>query len=74
MLAIVTDSTCDLPTEIIQKHNIQVVPTMLIIGETSYEDGTGFTREEFYTRLPDISPPPTTAAPSSGTFEHYMPN
>lgn len=69
MLAIVTDSTSDLPADLARQHAIRVVPTFLIAGENAYEDGTGFTREEFYTRLPDMSPPPTTAAPSSGTFE-----
>ncbi len=69
MLAIVTDSTSDLPADLARQHAIRVVPTFLITGENAYEDGTGFTREEFYTRLPDMSPPPTTAAPSSGTFE-----
>ena len=69
MIALVTDSTSDLPPDLAAKHHIRVIPTHVIVGETSYEDGTGFTREDFYTRLPAMSPPPTTAAPSSGTFE-----
>jgi DegV family protein with EDD domain len=69
MLAIVTDSTSDLPPQFAAQHAIRVVPTLLIVGEKSYEDGKGFTREEFYNRLPAMLPPPTTAAPSSGTFE-----
>lgn len=69
MLAIVTDSTSDLPPALAAQHAIHVVPSLLIVGEKSYEDGRGFTREEFYTRLPAMLPPPTTAAPSTGTFE-----
>lgn len=68
MLAIVTDSTSDLPPHLAAQHAIRIVPTLLIVGEKSYEDGTGFTREEFYNRLPTMTPPPTTAAPSTGTF------
>ena len=68
MISVVTDSTSDLPRELAARHGIRVVPTNLIVAGKSYEDGTGFTREDFYTRLPEISPPPTTAAPSSGTF------
>ncbi|GAB4578418.1 MAG: DegV family protein [Anaerolineales bacterium] len=68
MLTIVTDSTSDLPTDLAARHAIYIVPTLLIVGEKAYEDGRGFTREEFYTRLPTMTPPPTTAAPSSGTF------
>ena len=69
MLAIVTDSTSDLPPHLAAQHAIHIVPTLLIVGEKSYEDGKGFTREDFYTRLPAMIPPPTTAAPSTGTFE-----
>jgi DegV family protein with EDD domain len=69
MISLVTDSTSDLPPALAAKHSIHVVPTNLIVDETSYEDGMGFTREDFYARLPQMSPPPTTAAPSSGTFE-----
>lgn len=69
MISVVTDSTSDLSHELAARHGIRVIPTNLIVDGQSYEDGTGFTREDFYTRLPEMSPPPTTAAPSSGTFE-----
>ena len=49
---------------------ITVVPAILIIDGTSVEDGTGITREEFYTRLPKMQTLPTTATPSIGTFEN----
>jgi DegV family protein with EDD domain len=67
-IGIVTDSTSDLPAYLVEEHNIQVVPTILILEGKEYLDGIGITREEFYNRLPALRTPPTTAAPSIGDF------
>ncbi|MBI5351553.1 MAG: DegV family protein [Chloroflexi bacterium] len=67
-IGIVTDSTSDLPSYLVEEHNIQVVPTILILEGKEYADGIGITRAEFYTRLPALRTPPTTAAPSIGDF------
>ena len=67
-LGIVTDSTADLPGYFIEQHEIQVVPTVLILDGKEYKDGIGISREEFYTRLPSLQTPATTAAPSIGDF------
>jgi DegV family protein with EDD domain len=67
-LGIVTDSTADLPAYLIEQHDIQVVPTILILDGKEYKDGIGISREEFYTRLPSLQTPATTAAPSIGDF------
>ena len=67
-LGIVTDSTADLPGYLLEQHEIKVVPTILVLEGKEYADGAGITREEFYTRLPALHTPPTTAAPSIGDF------
>lgn len=67
-LGIVTDSTSDLPAYLIEKHEIQVVPSVLVLEGQEYKDGIGITREEFYERLPSLRTSPTTAAPSIGDF------
>ena len=67
-IGIVTDSTSDLPAYLVEEHQIQVVPTILILEGKEYADGIGITREEFYNRLPSLRTPPTTAAPSIGDF------
>lgn len=67
-IAIVTDSTSDISTEHAEKFNIRVIPTILIIKGEEYIDGEGITREEYYQLLPELNPPPTTAAPASGMF------
>ncbi|MFN8449248.1 MAG: DegV family protein [Anaerolineae bacterium] len=59
----VTDSTCDLPADIVQKHQIGVIPTFINQGDRSLADnGKDFTRDEFYRQLPQFNPLPTTSA------------
>ncbi len=67
-IGIVTDSTADLPAWLVEEHNIQVVPTILVLDGEEYLDGIDITREEFYNRLPLFRTPPTTATPSIGDF------
>ena len=67
-LGLVTDSTCDLPADLIQRFGIEVVPTILIIEGQQYADGEGISRNDFYARLPAMRQFPTTAAPSIGEF------
>jgi DegV family protein with EDD domain len=40
-VAIVTDSTAYLPNEVVQEHGIRVVPLQVVIGGTSYDEGSG---------------------------------
>ena len=67
-LGILTDSTSDLPQTLVEQHDIEVVPSILILDGKEYADGQGLSREEFYKRLPSLQTPPTTAAPSIGEF------
>jgi DegV family protein with EDD domain len=67
--AIVTDSTADIPQELVEEHHIQVVPNVIVIDGESLEDGTGISRQDFYTRLPEMKTTPTTATASSGTYQ-----
>jgi DegV family protein with EDD domain len=68
-IAIVTDSTADLPADIVNEYQISVIPAILIIDGKSYEDGGDLSREEFYENLPGMRQFPSTAAPSSGSFQ-----
>lgn len=69
-LRIVTDSTCDLPSSLVEEYELEVVPCILVIDGREYVDGQDITREEFYRQLPSLSGSrhPTTAAPSIGDF------
>jgi len=67
-IGIVTDSTCDIPQSLVEQHELEVVPCVLVIDGREYVDGKDITREEFYRRLPSLQTQPTTAAPSIGDF------
>ena len=67
-LGIVTDSTCDIPKYLIDQHELEVVPSLLVLDGKEYADGIGISREDFYKRLPSLQTQPTTAAPSIGDF------
>ncbi|MBU0705171.1 MAG: DegV family protein [Chloroflexi bacterium] len=67
-ITIVTDSTCDLPEKVVAEYGITVVPLYINFGDESYLDGVELSRAEFYERLPDCDPPPTTAIPGPQTF------
>jgi DegV family protein with EDD domain len=72
--AIVTDSTSDLSEDLLTSYHIHSVPTILIIDGQSIIDGEGISRKEFYERLPEMKTPPTTATPSSISFEEAYRN
>jgi DegV family protein with EDD domain len=67
-IRIVTDSTCDLPEEIVNQQAITVVPLHINVEDKSFLDGVELTRNEFYARLPGYFPAPKTATPSPETF------
>jgi DegV family protein with EDD domain len=67
-IRIVTDSTCDLPEELLQKYDITVIPLYINIGEKGYLDRIEISRQEFYNGLPNFDVHPTTAAPGVDMF------
>lgn len=68
-IKIVTDSTCDLPQSVIADLGITVVPLFINFGDRGYRDGVDISRAEFYGRLPQSNPLPTTAAPGHEVFK-----
>jgi hypothetical protein len=67
-LRIVTDSTCDLPEETVNRHGITVIPLNITQGNHTYLDGVDLTRDEFYAQLPSYRPAPRTATPGPDIF------
>lgn len=68
-LAVVTDSACDIPYDLIEQYQIQVVPNILIIEGQSIEDNWDFSRQDFYDRLPEMRSFPTTSTASAGAYQ-----
>jgi DegV family protein with EDD domain len=61
-IALIVDSMCDLPQEIIQKFAIKVLPAKIIYPGEEYADGVDIQPDEVYRRMPDEIP--TTAMPT----------
>jgi len=68
-IAIVTDSSPNIPEHIIKEHKIHVVPITLIWEEETYYDGVDITPEQFYDRLKTAKVMPSTSQPSVADFE-----
>ncbi|MBM4421943.1 MAG: DegV family protein [Chloroflexi bacterium] len=66
---LVTDSTADVPPDLVERHGIRVVPSLVVMGGQSFRDSVDISREEYYRRLAAFDPLPTTAAPAAGEFE-----
>ena len=67
-IAIVTDSTCDLPKKITEKYNISVVPLNVHFGEETFLDGIDLEPDVFFEKLSTSDIHPTTSQPSVGRF------
>jgi DegV family protein with EDD domain len=65
---IVTDSTCDLPKEVIDKYGITVIPIYVNFGENSFQDGVDLDRQKFYSKLDKTKTLPTTSTPPINQF------
>ena len=68
-IAIVTDSTADIPQDLVEEHHIHVVPNIIVIDGEGLEDGAGISRQDFYRRLPEMKTSPSTATASSGAYQ-----
>jgi DegV family protein with EDD domain len=66
--AIVTDSTCDLPQEIVEKYQIHVVPLSIHFEKDFYLDSVTITPDEFYHLMETSTQSPTTSQPTYKDF------
>ncbi len=67
-IRIVTDSTADLPPDLVARHNITVVPLTVLFGDEAFQDGVDITADKFFKRLVRESKLPTTSQPSPAAF------
>ena len=67
-VAIVTDSTADLPSQLTRARAITVVPLTLNFEGRSLLDGVDIRPSEFYRKLPNATTHPTTSQPAAGQF------
>ena len=78
MIKIICDSISDLPIEIIEKYNIDIVPLTVIFDNKEYLAGETLTTKEFYKILRDTDIMPKTSQATyvqfKSAFEKYDEN
>ena len=71
-IKIVTDSTCDLPRELIHAHHISVIPLHINKGEDSFLDGLEITPEDIFSYVEKGGDICTTAASNPMELSEYF--
>ncbi len=67
-VAVVVDSTSDIPEHTRQELGITEVPLLIMFGREQFRDGIDISNDEFYARLVESNVHPTTSQPSAGDF------
>jgi len=65
---IVTDSSCDLPEDLITQFGIGIVPLKIRFGQTEFVDRLELTTDQFWEKCRETDELPSTAAPAPGAF------
>jgi DegV family protein with EDD domain len=68
MIHLVTDSTAYLPPDLKAKYSVHTVSLKICVGDQTYDEEGGITKEAFYRLLADVATAPTTSQPSAGEF------
>jgi DegV family protein with EDD domain len=67
-VAVVTDTSSDLPDSVLDRHGIALVPLQVIFGDRTFQDRLELKPAEFYRRLQSSRDLPTTSQPTPGDF------
>lgn len=74
MVKIISDSTCDLSKDLIEKYNIDILPLHIHLGEDEYQDGATITPDEIYAWADaNNTTPKTSAASISEVIDLFQP-
>ncbi|GAB6280510.1 MAG: DegV family protein [Thermovirga sp.] len=68
-VALLTDSTCDLPADFMDENQIHVVPLRLAFGESVFIDRVTISPDQFYTLLEESGVGPVSSQPTIADFE-----
>jgi DegV family protein with EDD domain len=72
MVRIISDSTCDLSPELVERYHISILPLNIVLGDTEYLDGVSITPDQIYAWSDANKTTPTTAAFSIGDAEEAL--
>lgn len=67
MVKIISDSTCDLSPELVERYNIDILPLNVLLGGKEYQDGKNITPEEIFKWADENKTTPKTSAPTMDT-------
>lgn len=68
-VGVITDSTANLPEQLLTEYEIDVVPLNVIWDNQTFQDGIDITPDDFYTRLQESNSLPSTSQPSAAAFQ-----
>ena len=68
MIKIMSDSTCDLSDDIVEKYKIGIAPLTITIEGKEYRDKLDLSSDEFYAMLKTLDKSPTTSMPSPAEY------
>lgn len=75
MIRIISDSTCDLSKELIEKYNIEILPLHIHLGEEEFQDGVTITPDEIYAWADaNDTTPKTSAASMAEAIDLFQPH
>lgn len=67
-VAVIADSSADLPDAVLDRHRITLVPLQVMFGDETFRDRVELRPEEFYRRLRIAKDLPTTSQPTPAEF------
>ena len=71
-IQIVTDSSCDLPEDLVTQLGIDIVPLKIRFGETEFVDRLELTTDQFWEKCRQTDELPSTAAPAPRAFDEVF--
>ncbi|MBP5266296.1 MAG: DegV family protein, partial [Lachnospiraceae bacterium] len=72
MVRILSDSTCDLSPELVEKYGIGIIPLYVHLGEEEFRDGVDVDPLKIFAWSDANGQTPKTAAPSIGDLEEFL--
>ena len=73
-IVVTTDSTADLPAEILKKYNINVMPLIVTLGDQDYYDGVNLVPKDIFEFVNKTGILPKTAARSVLNYKEFFEN
>jgi DegV family protein with EDD domain len=71
-VAIVVDSSADLPDAVLDRHHIALVPLQVMFGDETFRDRVELRPEDFYRKMRVSKAHPTTSQPTPGEFVRVL--